>query len=84
MVHRNDVQRRKTSCLVCGPVVDADDGGIIGKHILGQTLFQMGIIFAFVFGAPAFVPEYWDEEAYGANDGTPVIDKFDADHDYWT
>lgn len=27
------------------------------KHILGQTILQLGILFAFVFAAPAFVPE---------------------------
>lgn len=27
------------------------------KHILGQTALQLGILFAFVFAAPAFVPE---------------------------
>jgi len=29
------------------------------KHILGQTFVQMGVLFAFVFGAQVFLPEYW-------------------------
>lgn len=29
------------------------------KHILGQTFVQMGVLFAFVFGAQVFLPEFW-------------------------
>lgn len=59
------------------------------KHILGQTFFQMGILFAFTFGAPKFVPEYWDD-AWNAlyPDGVrdtniPVLDIFPEGHEYW-
>lgn len=52
------------------------------KHILGQTFFQMGILFAFVFGAPKFVPEYWPTDL--VNDGRPVVEQFPNDDDpYW-
>lgn len=33
------------------------------KHILGQTAVQMGFLFAFVFGAQVFLPEYWPSGA---------------------
>lgn len=54
------------------------------KHILGQTFFQMGIIFAFVFGAPKFVPEYW-EDSYGEHvPNVPVTAVFpNGDEPYW-
>lgn len=55
----------------------------MAKHILGQTFFQIGILFAFVFGASKFVPEYWDD-SYPEQDGTPVLTLFDKNHDYWT
>jgi len=32
------------------------------KHILGQTFVQMGVLFAFVFGAQVFLPEFWPTE----------------------
>jgi Ca2+ transporting ATPase len=32
------------------------------KHILGQTILQLGILFAFVFAAPTFVPEGLPED----------------------
>jgi magnesium-transporting ATPase (P-type) len=56
----------------------------MAKHILGQTFFQIGILFAFVFGASKFVPEYWQDD-YPEQDGTAVLLLFpDKNHDYWT
>lgn len=44
----------------------------------------MGILFAFVFGAPKFIPEYWIDE-YGENDGSKITDQFPlGTEEYWT
>lgn len=52
------------------------------KHILGQTFVQMGFLFAFVFGAQSFLPEF--APPLGAIAGKPVTDlNTNVFYDYW-
>lgn len=52
------------------------------KHILGQTFVQMGFLFAFVFGAQVFLPEYWPTNG-PATFGSPVVSVFPESDPYW-
>ena len=49
----------------------------MAKHIIGQTALQLGILFAFVFAAPQFVPEGLPEKCKGLEFAR------DCDDDEW-